>query len=195
MRIGHIRLTHSFIFKHVKRLISLNTFSWNVQISLSSESDFLRWIIWMTCLGTSVWMTFSPSWGRKGCSKEYDQLKPFNHLQAYLSKIFSTKYSFRNLRFNISSSSSSRHQHGYLWPSLTTPPYRPLLPAGLLGHVWERQPGWRSVLLEEERVVPKKIISWNHLILCNHTCIKYFLQCIRLEILGSTYIKLEFGIK
>ena len=30
---------------------------------------------------------------------------------------------------------SSRHQHGYLWLSLATPPYHPLLPAGLQGYI------------------------------------------------------------
>ena len=29
----------------------------------------------------------------------------------------------------------SCHQHGYLWPSLSTPPYRPSLPAGLQGYI------------------------------------------------------------
>ena len=29
----------------------------------------------------------------------------------------------------------SRHPHGYPWPSLATPPYRPLLPAGLWGYI------------------------------------------------------------
>ena len=29
----------------------------------------------------------------------------------------------------------SHHQHGYPWPYLTTPPYRPLLPAGLQGYI------------------------------------------------------------
>ena len=29
----------------------------------------------------------------------------------------------------------SRHQHGYPWPSLATPPYRTLLPAGLQGYI------------------------------------------------------------
>ena len=28
----------------------------------------------------------------------------------------------------------TRHQHGYPWPSLVTPPYRPLLSAGLQGY-------------------------------------------------------------
>ena len=28
-----------------------------------------------------------------------------------------------------------RYQHGYIWPSLATPPYRPLLPAGFQGYV------------------------------------------------------------
>ena len=32
----------------------------------------------------------------------------------------------------------SCHQHGYPWPSLTTPPYRPLLPAGLQGYIPHR---------------------------------------------------------
>ena len=29
----------------------------------------------------------------------------------------------------------SRYQHGYFWPSLATPPYRPLLPASSLGYI------------------------------------------------------------
>ena len=29
----------------------------------------------------------------------------------------------------------SRYQHGYPWPSLATPPYRPTLPAGLHGYI------------------------------------------------------------
>ena len=29
----------------------------------------------------------------------------------------------------------SRHQHGYPWPSLATPPYRPLLPAGIQSYI------------------------------------------------------------
>ena len=34
---------------------------------------------------------------------------------------------------------TSRHQHGYPWPSLATSPYRPLPPVGLQGYISCRQ--------------------------------------------------------
>ena len=42
------------------------------------------------------------------------------------------------------------HQHGYPWPSLATPPYRPLLPTGLQGYIPSRQ---RAAVCKLELVV------------------------------------------
>ena len=44
-----------------------------------------------------------------------------------------------------------RYQHGYLWPSLATPPYRPLLPAGLQSHIPYQH---RATVCRFELVVP-----------------------------------------
>ena len=66
---------------HFKRLESLNTISLNIKNSLSSESYFSKWIIWATYSRMSTWMTFCLSVERQGCTKEYDELKPFNRVQ------------------------------------------------------------------------------------------------------------------
>ena len=72
------RNNNNNIVWHVKRLALFNMISYNLGISLSSESDFSRWIVWVICSRTSKWMTFCPSWKRQGFTKKYDELKPFN---------------------------------------------------------------------------------------------------------------------
>ena len=55
-----------------------------------------------------------------------------------------------NIQIYIITIIISRHQHGYVWPSLTIPPYHPLLPVGLQGYI----PYWhRSVLISNNQGV------------------------------------------
>ena len=52
----------------------------------------------------------------------------------------------------------SHHQHGYPRPSLATPPYRPLLPAGLQGYIPYRH---RAAVCRFELVVLPLLVHVN----------------------------------
>ena len=79
----------------VKCHAPLNTFSWNVALSLSSEREFSRWIARQICLRMSKLKTSCPSWDRQECTKD---MMNWNHLilckqmRPCLSKMLSTKY-------------------------------------------------------------------------------------------------------
>ena len=61
------------------------------------------------------------------CSKQHTSY-------IYLFKFYFWSYSFYAVEF-VNIIIMSRYQHGYPWPSLATPPYHPLLPAGLQSYI------------------------------------------------------------
>ena len=54
------------------------------------------------------------------------------HIHIYLATIVDDMYIYVYIYIIII---MPHHQHGYPWPSLATPPYRPLLRAGLQGYI------------------------------------------------------------
>ena len=79
LRIGHSRLTHSFILKQelqpqcstCQMPCTSNMFSLSVKFLITPESTISMQILWRTYLRMSTWIMFCRSWKRPGCTRKY----------------------------------------------------------------------------------------------------------------------------